>query len=289
MKVNLAKSAGFCFGVKRAIELALRTASPGEKVYVLGDLVHNEDVSRQLNKKGIVKIRRLTQGRKRILLIRAHGIPAAIMNKARKLGYRIVDATCPMVKEIHRIAKEMEAKGYRIIIIGDKNHDEVHGIMGQLKKTALVIDAPIHIPSTGKKGLTKAAVVVQSTQDIEKVTRIIEVLRPLVKELRFFNTICRPTTVKQEEIRRLPCQNDVMIIIGSRSSANTRRLYEIAKKANNRSFWVNSKKEIRQAWFKGAKNVGVTAGASTPDWRIKEAVEYLKRLAGSSVRRRRFQ
>ncbi len=280
MKINLAKSAGFCFGVKRAIDIAFRTAGSRKKVYMLGDIVHNEDVSRQLRKKGIIKIRRLTKGKNRILLIRAHGIAAAIIDTARKLGYSIVDATCPMVKEIHRIAKGMEARGYRIVIIGDKNHDEVRGIMGQLENAAIVIDNPAHIPTAGIKKSGKAAVVVQSTQNIENVNRILTTLKKLVKELNFFNTVCRPTTIKQQDIRKMPAENHVMIIIGSHSSANTKRLYEIAKAINPRSFWVNSKKGLKTIWFKDAKKVGVTAGASTPDWRIKEVVEYIRKLPG---------
>ncbi|MFA4984176.1 MAG: 4-hydroxy-3-methylbut-2-enyl diphosphate reductase [Candidatus Omnitrophota bacterium] len=278
MKINLAKSSGFCFGVKRAIEIAAKTAKGGKKVFMLGDIVHNEDVSRQVRKKGIIKTSRLTKGKNKILLIRAHGTSAAVIQKAGALGYEIIDATCPMVKEIHRIAKDMEKNGYRIIIIGDKKHDEVRGIMGQLKTPALVIDNPKGIPASRIKKLKKIAVVVQSTQNIENVNRIIKSLKKLTGELRFFNTICRPTTVKQQEIKKMPSGNDVMIIIGSASSANTRRLYEISRSQNPRSFWVNSRKEIKLRWFKDAKKVGVTAGASTPDWRIREIVGYLKRL-----------
>ncbi|MFA5115297.1 MAG: 4-hydroxy-3-methylbut-2-enyl diphosphate reductase [Candidatus Omnitrophota bacterium] len=278
MKINLAKSSGFCFGVKRAIEIAAETAKGNKKVFMLGDIVHNEDVSRQVRKKGIIKTSRLIKGKGRILLIRAHGTSATVIQKARALGYEIVDATCPMVKEIHRIAKDMEKKGYRIIIIGDKKHDEVRGITGQLKTPALVIDNPKGIPASIIKKLKKIAVVVQSTQNIENVDRIMKPLKKLTGELKFFNTICRPTTVKQQEIKKMPSGNDVMIIIGSASSANTRRLYEISKSQNPRSFWVNSRKEIKLRWFKDAKTAGVTAGASTPDWRIKEIVGYLKRL-----------
>lgn len=278
MKISLAKSSGFCFGVKRAIEIAAKTAKGGKKVFMLGDIVHNEDVSRQVRKKGIIKTSRLTRGKNKILLIRAHGTSAAVIQKAGTLGYEIIDATCPMVKEIHRIAKDMEKEGYRIIIIGDKKHDEVRGIMGQLKAPVLVIDNPKGIPASRIKKLKKIAVVVQSTQNIENANRIINSLKKLTGELKFFNTICRPTTVKQQEIKKMPSENDVMIIIGSASSANTRRLYEISRSQNPKSFWINSKKEIKLRWFRDAKKVGVTAGASTPDWRIREIVGYLKRL-----------
>lgn len=278
MKVNLAKTAGFCFGVKRALKIALETSKQNKKVYMLGDIVHNEDVVNQINKAGIKKIERLSCGKGKNLLIRAHGISNNIKLKARNLGYEIIDATCPMVKEIHKIARDMEQKGYRIIIIGDKKHDEVQGIIGQLKQKALVIDSIQAIPLSKIKKIKKACVVVQSTQNIDKVTKIIETITPNLKELEFFNTICMPTRIKQEEIRKMPLENDVMLVIGSKTSANTKRLYEISRSLNNRTYWIGSKKEIKTGWFKDAKKVGVTAGASTPDLTTQDIISYLKDL-----------
>lgn len=277
MKINLAKSAGFCFGVKRALEIAHKTIALGEPVFMLGDIVHNEDVIRKIEKAGIKKIRKLKSGQDKILLIRAHGTSKSTMEEAKKLGYQIVDATCPMVKDIHRIAAEQENKGYKIIIIGDKKHDEVQGIIGQLNKKAIVIDALKHIPKTIKR-IKKTAVVVQSTQNQEKVLEIVSALKKRIKDLQFFNTICKPTRTKQDEIKIMPKANDVMIIIGSKTSANTKRLYEISKSINEHSYWVQSKKEINPKWFKGMNSVGVTAGASTPDEITQEVIEYLSCL-----------
>ena len=273
MKINLAKSAGFCFGVKRALDIAFRTISSRSDVYMMGDIVHNEDVIEEIEKAGIKKIIKLKSVKNKRLLIRAHGVGMDLLAKARKLGYNIVDATCPMVKEIHGIAKKMENKGYRIIIIGNKDHDEVQGIIGQLKAKPMVIE---NLNDVAFNKIKKAAVVVQSTQNIEKVARIAEKLKLRVNELRFFNTICKPTRLKQEEIRKMPLENDVMIIAGSKTSANTKRLYEIAKAINKKSYWVQSRRDIKPAWFKGARNIGVTAGASTPDRTIKEIIEYLQ-------------
>src|SRR4030042_3542814 len=140
MKINLAKSAGFCFGVKRALNIALEAIKSGAKIEMLGDIVHNEDVVREINRSGIKKLKRLGEGKNKILLIRAHGAPIKTFIKALRLGYKILDATCPMVKEMHRIVVEMEKKGFKIIIIGDKKHDEVYGIIGQLNKEAIIID-----------------------------------------------------------------------------------------------------------------------------------------------------
>ncbi len=281
MQITIAKSAGFCFGVKRALEIAFRTAKSKALVYMLGDIVHNEDVVEKIKKAGIKKINKLASGKNKILLIRAHGTSKAIVEKAIKKGYKIIDATCPMVKEIHRIALRMEQKGYRIIIIGDQYHDEVAGIMGQLKTKAIVIDSLKSIPINKIKNIKKCAVVVQSTQNLEKVLTIVDLLKSYVKDLKFFNTICRPTRDKQEEINHMPEFNDVMIVIGSKTSANTKRLYEIALSLNKRSYWVQSKKDIKIGWFKNVGKVGVTSGASTPDSTTKEIVAYIKTIKKS--------
>lgn len=278
MKINLAKSAGFCFGVKRAIEIALQTAASEKNIYMLGDIVHNEDVVRQIQKAGIKKIKELTSGKNKILLICAHGTSRDTIEKAQQLGYKIADATCPMVKEIHKIVIDAESKGRAIIVIGDKKHDEVYGIVGQLKDRATIIEDSKHIPWKKIKGIKKACVVVQSTQNLDEALEIVKLLKARFKELKFFNTVCRPTRVKQNEIKALPKENDVMVIIGSRTSANTRRLYEISKSLNRRSYWIQSKREIRPEWFKGAKKAGVTAGASTPDSTTKEVIAYLKQI-----------
>lgn len=277
MKINLAKSAGFCFGTRRALEIALKTARSAKNVYLLGDIVHNEDVVREIKKKGIKKIRALQCGRNKTLLIRAHGAGLRTINRAQVLGYKIIDATCPMVKEIHKIASGMERKGYKIIVIGDRKHDEVRGITGQLNKEALIIDPS---KDTFKKinGIKKAAVVVQSTQNLNKAIKIVAALKNNIPELKFFNTICMPTRIKQKEINTMPKENDVMIIIGSKTSANTRRLYEISKALNKNSYWIKSSREINPRWFKAADSVGVTAGASTPNSTTNEVIKYITRL-----------
>ncbi len=276
MIINLAKSAGFCFGVKRALDIAFKTTGVGVRVFMLGDIVHNEDVMEEISKAGIKKISCLSCGKGKTLLIRAHGACIATLKKAAASGYRIVDATCPMVKEIHKIAQEMEKKGYAIIIIGDRKHDEVHGIIGQLKNKALVIDSSGAIPLAKIKMIKKAAVVSQSTQNLQKVTAIVKKLKLYIKEVKFFNTICRPTRIKQQEIKIMPLENDVMVIIGSKASANTRRLFEISKALNKRTYWIKSELEMNPLWFRKAKTVGITAGASTPEWITKKVIRRIK-------------
>ncbi|MBN2482862.1 MAG: 4-hydroxy-3-methylbut-2-enyl diphosphate reductase [Candidatus Omnitrophica bacterium] len=276
MKINLARSAGFCFGVKRALKLAYQTAKARPSVVMLGDIVHNEEVVKDITAAGIKKIDRLGKGKKTTLLIRAHGASKKTIERAHTQGYAIVDATCPMVKEIHTLAHTAERQGYTVIIIGDKKHDEVQGIIGQLQSNALVIDYLKNIPTRKLTSLTKAAVVVQSTQNMEKVLEIVDKIKKYVPDLKFFNTICNPTRIKQKEILTLPLENDVILVIGSKMSANTRRLYELARGLNRRTYWIQSKKELRKRWFKNTRSVGITAGASTPDKITNEIVAYLK-------------
>jgi 4-hydroxy-3-methylbut-2-enyl diphosphate reductase len=276
MKINLAKSAGFCFGVRRALTITFQTAASKNKVYMLGDIVHNDTVVNQIKKLGIKKIIGLKSQKGKTLIIRAHGAPSATIKKANQLGYRIIDATCPMVKEIHKIALKMEKEDYKLIVIGDKKHDEVRGIVGQLKSKAIVIDNLKTIPWKTISKLKKTALVVQSTQNIDNVLKIVKVLKKQIKNLKFFNTVCNPTRAKQKEIKTMPQGNDLMLIVGSKASANTKRLYEISKSLNKRSFWIQSEKDLKPNWFKNVRKVGLTAGASTPDSTTKKIIRKIR-------------
>ena len=278
MKINVAKSAGFCFGVKRALKIARELAQSGAEVEMLGDIVHNEDVVKKIESTGIKKVKRLREGTNKTLLIRAHGASVDVYKRAAQKGYQIVDATCPMVKEIHDIVQVSKKEGCKIVIIGDKHHDEVRGIMGQLNNRATVIDSMKNIPLNEINRIKKACVVVQSTQNVEKTLRIVDTLKKHIKELKFYNTICKPTRIKQKEATDMPLANDVMIIIGSRTSANTKRLYEISKSHNKRSYWIESSTEVNPKWFEEAKSVGVMAGASTPDTTTRQVIKRIRSL-----------
>ncbi|MFO8053173.1 MAG: 4-hydroxy-3-methylbut-2-enyl diphosphate reductase [Candidatus Omnitrophota bacterium] len=276
MEINIAKSAGFCTGVKRALKIAKHYAQKVDRIYMLGDIVHNETVVKEIKKLGIKKTARLTSGKNKTILIRAHGAPKKTYQKAKKLGYKIIDATCPMVKEIHKIARSHEKKGYKIIVIGDKKHDEVQGIVGQLNKQAIVITPNSTINKKRINNIKKAAVVTQSTQNIEKVTKVVDKLKNHIPKLKFINTICKPTQQKQDEIKKMPYKNDIMLIVGSRTSANTKRLYQISKVINKDTYWIRNVKDIKPGWFKNVKSVGITAGASTPESSIKSVINKLK-------------
>lgn len=276
IKINLAKHAGFCFGVKRALDIAKESIAPGKTIEMLGDIVHNEFVIAQIKNLGIKKVSSLKKGKNKTLLVRAHGTADKTVSQAKKKNYKVIDATCPMVKEIHTIVKDLEKKRYKIIVIGDNKHDEVKGIVGQLKNKALIIDPKTRYNSCRFKKIKKAGIVVQSTQNMHTVTQLIEKLKKDIINLKAFNTICNPTRKRQEEIYNLPKNNDLIIIIGSRTSANTRRLYEISKSINSFTYWIQCEKQLNKNWFKNAKTVGITAGASTPDNITEKVIQRIK-------------
>lgn len=280
MEINLARTAGFCFGVRRAIKIALKEASKSSDVFMLGDIVHNEHVVRDINQSGInvtSEVQAIPTGG--TLLLRAHGSKPDVYGSAREQGLTIVDATCPMVVEIHDEAKMLEADSYKVAIIGDHNHDEVLGIAGQVR-SSIVFSTPQE--AREHKGYyKKLGVVVQSTQDIENVRAIISELVSKASDLRFINTICKPTKDHQEEIRTMPVENDVMVIVGSFTSANTIRLTQISKGINARTYQVQSAEDLRREWFEGVERVGVSAGASTPDYVIQQVVSRIVEIGAA--------
>jgi 4-hydroxy-3-methylbut-2-enyl diphosphate reductase len=278
IKVNVAKSAGFCFGVRDAIEIALDTARNEQvPVSMLGHIVHNEYVVRSIREAGVNVTERIQDIDSGILLIRAHGAVPGVYEEAKKQGLQVVDATCPLVLEIHEQVRELAKEGYRVIIIGDHGHDEVIGIAGQVKD-ALVLAKPEEVDKIGR--MKKMGVVVQSTQNMENVQKIIGKLASKCQELKFINTICGPTTAHQNEIRTMPLENEVMIIVGSFTSANTKRLTSISQSLNPRTYQVESAADLRSEWFEGVQTVGISAGASTPDILINEVVEGIKSFQG---------
>ena len=279
MKITVAKSAGFCFGVKRAIDIAKASSKKKEPVYMLGDIVHNENVVRDIESAGIKKIKNISRIRGgSSLLIRAHGSSQKTIEKASSLELEVIDATCPMVKEIHKVVRDMDKKGYRVAVIGDYNHDEVQGIVGQIQHKAIVLEDIADIEKKIPPGLKKLTVVVQSTQNLEKVLKMQSILKERVPDLKFHNTICSSTRLKQDEIRTLPKKNGCIIVIGSKTSANTKRLYEIAKSINQNSYWVKSSADIKKNWLRGVESVGITAGASTPDKTIQEVKKHIQKI-----------
>ena len=277
MKIEIAEHCGFCSGVKNAVRLALDALDKYGNVAVLGDLVHNKIVMDDLFSKGLVWVDSLENVGKMPLLLRAHGTDVNLMLKAKEMGLNIIDGTCPLVREIHKQARELEEEGRQVIVIGDKDHDEVLGIVSRLNRPCIV-ESPDDIEKCTLKQRT--GVVIQSTQQLENVQKILPLLLTKSHDCRIINTICEPTRRNQSEIISLAKSNDSVIVIGDRASANSTRLYEVARSLNSNSHMVTRKDDINPGWFRGCASLGITAGASTPGFLIDEIVEYIKNITG---------
>ena len=276
MKILLAKDAGYCFGVRDAVNLAYDTAKDHGEVYMLGTIVHNEKVVEDLSKSGTIVVDELVEvPSDKSILFRAHGTAPKLWDKAKNKNLNIIDATCPLVTEIHDEIKKLEAEGRRTIIIGDHGHDEVVGIAAQVKDPIILANV---IEAKALRKMKKAGVVSQSTQMIENVQDIINVLMQKVFDLRFVNTICFPTRRNHEQIKELASQCEVMIIIGSFTSANSKRLTQLALEKNKRSYQVTCAGDMQTFWFKNCEIVGISAGASTPDDIIRDVVKRIKEI-----------
>ena len=280
MKIILAKSAGYCFGVRDAVNAAYDVSKEYGEVYMLGDIVHNENVVEDLEKNGVKVVENLEEiPQDKPVLFRAHGTSKEVWKNAEDKKMNIIDATCPLVHDIHREVKELHAEGRKIIIIGDHGHDEVLGIASQVEDPIIV--ATIEEAKKLRK-TKKAGVVSQSTQAIENVQDIINILMTKVIDLRFINTICFPTKRNHEQIKELSLVTDMILIIGSFTSANSKRLTELSLERNKNTYQVTIPAEIDSSWFKSDINsVGISAGASTPDWIIKAVIEKVKELTNT--------
>lgn len=276
MKILLAKNAGYCFGVRDAVDMAYDTAKEHGDVYMLGHIVHNENVVNDLDKAGakvVDSLDKVPEGRP--VLLRAHGTHVDTWKEAKQKNMNIVDATCPLVRDIHDEIKQLEADGRKIIIIGDHGHDEVVGIASQVKNPMIVATPEEAIKLRKTK---RAGVVSQSTQTIENVQEIVNILMNKVVDLRFINTICFPTKRNQEQIKELSEKCDVMFVIGSFTSANSKRLTDLSKERNKRSYQVTCALDINEKWLEDCNVVGISAGASTPDNIIEEVLERIKEI-----------
>ena len=276
MKILLAKDAGYCFGVRDAVSLAYETAEKEGEVFMLGDIVHNENVVEELEEAGVKVVNSLDKvPDNKPILFRAHGTVPDVWKESKMREMEVVDATCPLVTEIHEEVKKLHSENRKIIIIGDHGHDEVNGIKEQVEN-AIVVANPEEAMQLRK--IKKAGVVSQSTQMIENVQEIINILMTKVFDLRFVNTICFPTRRNHEQIKNLSEICDIMIVIGSFTSANSKRLTELAKMRNERTFQVTSAEDLEIDWFQSSDTVGISAGASTPDKIISEVLDKIKSI-----------
>ncbi|RJQ30844.1 MAG: 4-hydroxy-3-methylbut-2-enyl diphosphate reductase [Actinobacteria bacterium] len=273
MKVEIAKHAGYCYGVERALDLTSQAGkSPDKLIYTLGPIIHNPQVVNRLETNGIHHIDSIDEIDKGTVIIRTHGVEPQVVRKAKAKGLKVVDATCPFVKKAQQCASTLLKEGYDLIIVGERNHPEVVGLLAYAGLNAIVVERPEDLAKLPKE-MNKVGVVVQTTQSQENLDAIISGLLATYKQIKVFNTICSATTKRQSAARQLAKKADVMLIVGGKNSANTTRLTQICLEMNPKSYHIETASEIKKSWFNKDDLVGVTAGASTADWILQEVVD----------------
>ena len=302
MKIIVAKHAGFCFGVKRAIEIAEETASTNGKTYVYGQLVHNERVIEDLGEKGIEFVDDIKDIPKNaVTVLRAHGEPGVTYEKLRQKGIfgdRLKDATCPLVKLVHNAAIKLKANGYEVIIFGKKNHPESIGISYYINGKNTFIaenpnDAALIAEHINKNNLGKAAIISQTTMSVNGYNKLIQNinkkcnskfeklelnLKNIGKPFVFVDTICNPTKQRQSDTEEIAKKADIMIVVGSKNSSNSKELAAKSKEIVVETYFIQDAWQLKKEWLKGKENIGITAGASTPDITINEVVERIREI-----------
>lgn len=279
MKINIAKKAGFCFGVKRAIDITFNLAKEDNKgLYTYGPLIHNPQVVEELNRKGVKTISDLTSPDIRTIIIRTHGVSPQVYDETSKMGYNVIDATCPFVKKAQNFAQILHDEGYQVLIIGDKEHPEVQGLIGFAGGKAVVASDADKLPALKNR----VGIIVQTTQPFDTFRKIVLQVISTVREVKIYNTICDFTAQRVKETKELAKKVDLMVIVGGKNSSNTNQLVKLSRDVCAKVYHVETADEIREEWFQGVENVGITGGASTPQWIIDDAVKKIKEI---SVRR----
>ena len=272
MKIELASSYGFCFGVKRAIKIA----ENAKDAVTIGPIIHNNDEINRLNKNFNVKtLEGISEidGEKKAI-IRTHGITKGDLAELKKSDIKVIDATCPFVTKPQQICEKMSKEGYDIVIFGDEKHPEIKGVKSYAVGKVFVALEESELENV--KLAQKVAVISQTTRKVEKFMQIVNYLMLRVKEVRVFNTICNATFENQEAVKNLAVRADVMVVVGGKNSSNTKQLYLISKTACEDSYLVENELELERTWFEGKNFCGVSAGASTPDWIIQKVIDKLE-------------
>ena len=280
MKVTLAKSAGFCFGVKRAVDTVYeqleKSVSGNQPIYTFGPIIHNEEVVHDLEEKGVTVLESVEELEERApqggtVIIRAHGVEKGISGKIKELGYTLVDATCPFVLKIHRLVEKYSTDGAQIVIIGNEKHPEVKGIKSwSLDPHTAVISTPEEAEKYQAESGKKVCIVAQTTFNYNKFQELVEIINKKGYDIIVLNTICNATEERQTEAAKIARDVDAMIVIGGRNSSNTQKLFEICKNECNNTYYIQTVKDLDVTCFESIDNVGITAGASTPNKIIEE-------------------
>lgn len=277
--IKLAKFAGFCYGVKRAVETAvkLKKENPDKNIYILGELIHNTDVINELDKMGIKTIYEVPKSGDGICIVRSHGAAPEVIEQIRNAGFELVDLTCPDVKKVQQRAVELAKNDYFVVIVGKPNHPEVIAIKANanLYSDKVVVATSIDELAPYAKEIKshrKVGVVVQTTQMVSSLNLVVNYLNTIAKEVLIYNTICQSTAMRQKEAKELAKETDVMIVVGSRKSANTSHLAEILQDYT-KTIHIENDTELDKEILNGVKSIGITAGASTPQKIIDKVIE----------------
>ncbi len=280
--IKLAKFAGFCYGVKRAVETAkkLKEENPDKNIYILGELIHNTDVIKELENLGIKTIYEIPAKGDGICIIRSHGEAPEVFDKIKNAGFEVVDLTCPDVKKVQQRAVELAKNDYFVVIVGKSNHPEVIAIKANadLYSDKVVVAATVDELKPYEsliKTHKRVGVVVQTTQMVSSLNLIVNYLNTIAKEVLIYNTICQSTAMRQKEAKELAQESDLMIVVGSKKSANTTHLAEILK-AFTKTIHIENDSELNKDLLKDAKTIGITAGASTPQSIIDKVINVIK-------------
>lgn len=284
-QITVARSAGFCPGVKNAIDKVLELAAERKRtIYTLGPLIHNKQVIETLREKNILAVKSAEEIKEKgaILVIRAHGIPPEEEARIRALDLEVVDATCPLVKHVQKNISAYAEKGYSTIIVGDKDHAEVVGLMGYTQGRGFVVAGPEEVSSLPR--LEKANIVAQTTQEPEVFAAAAAAARAVTGELNVSDTVCNPTKQRQKETVEFSKDADLVIVVGGKNSANTARLFQICERLAKKAVHIEREDELEPALFKGARKIFITAGASTPTWMTDKVLEKVRELAAREDR-----
>ncbi len=277
MKVTVARHAGICYGVERALKLVDEAAATGRTVHTLGPLIHNPQAVEALRARGVEAAACVEEAGEGILVIRTHGVDPAIIEAAAARGLDVIDATCPFVSSAQQAAAQLKADGYTVVIVGEADHPEVEGIVAHTGGDAIVVEEVSDIPE--KLPSRRVGIVVQTTQSLERLNQVVAALMPRVSELKVHNTICSATGKRQSSAEELARSVDTMVVVGGHNSGNTSRLAEICRAVNPRVHLVETADELEPEWFEGVRTVGVTAGASTPDEQVAGVVSAIEAMS----------
>ena len=287
MKVKIAKEAGFCFGVKRAMKMAWDELELNSDIYALGPLIHNKQAVQRYEDKGLVTVDTINDiPNDKSVIIRSHGVSSDIYDKANSNNLNIIDTTCPFVKKIHRLVQEYSDKGYLVIIIGSVDHPEVQGIVGwSHADRTVVINCESDVEKLDLNVWKKVCIVAQTTFNYNKFQELVEIIQKKGyysvstvdkdSEIIVHNTICSATKERQEAAKELSAKVDAMLVIGGLSSSNTRKLYEICSENCRNTYFIQTKEDLENSDFSRFDYVGITAGASTPNNIIEEVQKYV--------------